>query len=133
MAASTKRFKKYQELLEYISIAARPQLKTLCHNLHSELVQLITDIAYNLLYNRTLPIEIKHRAGLRQHKQSIRKLAVRPGSLAQKQKLLRQKGHLFLPELVKPVLDHLVYPATEDADNNELRTTTVSKGDSGTQ
>ncbi len=126
MALSAKRFQKYQELLEYISIAARPQLKALCHYLHSDLVKLITDIAYNLLYNRSLPLEAEQRVSLRKHKHILRQLAIGPGSVEQKRKLLRKKGHILLPELVKPVLDKLVYG------DDQQRTNSISKSNAST-
>ena len=67
--------KSIKNCCEYITIAARPQLKVLCHNLHIDLIKLITDIAYNLLYNRSLPLEAAQRVSLRKHKHDIRQLA----------------------------------------------------------
>lgn len=119
-------FTKYKELLEYISIATRQQLKAFCHHLHVELIRLITDLTYNLLYNTKLSINAAHIPTLRRHKRTLKVIGSRTGSLNKKRKTLRQKGHLFLPQLVKPVLEQL-----ENDDND--RTGAISESDASAE
>lgn len=104
---------KFRQLFEFFSIAARPQLKAFCQHLPDALIKLFTSIAYNAIYNQQLPIgeQPRNLATLRRHKRAIKQLAHNTSSLAHKRSLLRKTGHLFLPSLINPVLDHLDAPS----------------------
>src|SRR5271156_684446 len=106
-AAKQKSVRKYWELLEYVTVASRDQLQVLCHYLKDIFVQLLTDIAFNMLYNIKMPMSEAHRENLKKHKPVIRRLADRTTSNSKKRTLLRTHGHKFLPALVTPFVDGL--------------------------
>lgn len=106
MATQVKDLKKYRQLLEYISIASRPELLAICNNLHEAVVKLLADVAFNLLYNPTIPIGASHMPNLKRHKRVIRELAARPGKVSKKRALLKTKGHVFLPSMLNALFQN---------------------------
>src|SRR6185436_4926095 len=106
--ASSSDISKFRELLEYMTIATQSQLKRICEKLHRDLVILLTNIAYQLLYSKNIALSDEHRVLLKKHKKHIKALSNKRFSLKNKRALLKNKGHLFLA----PMLDHLVAPYT---------------------
>src|SRR6185436_20697703 len=100
---------RYHELLEYLTIASKPQLTAICANLHESLLRLFTDIAFNLMYNKHMNLKVNHLEGLKKHKNAIKKLAARHRgkrlTVNGKRRLMRVHGPNILPVLAAPVLD----------------------------
>ena len=96
---------KNRELLEYISIASKRQLKNIFFRPSPVVVQLFADITYQILYNPTTVVEPQAREHLAKYKKFIRQLAAKTGvSKTEKNKIFSSKGHLFLSELAQVIL-----------------------------
>ena len=91
---------KNRELLEYISIANKHQLKSIFYKPSPTVVQLFSDISYQILFNPSVSVDPASKEYLSKYKKLIRQLAAKTGvSKTQKTKLFTGKGHLFVSEL----------------------------------
>src|SRR5271170_592956 len=98
------KFRKHLELFEFLSIAPRAQLKILCKQLPTEIVELLSNIARNILKNPSIDLNSDQKRVLKKHKRHISQLAKLGVSNKNKSKLLSQKGHIIIPHLLAPTL-----------------------------
>lgn len=85
-----------------------PKLKELAKNftpvIKAKLLRIIFELALNALHNPSLLLTPSDIQNLKVHKRHYIQLIDKKTSLRQKQLLIKKKGHLFIPVLIRIVL-----------------------------
>jgi len=112
----SKTLEKNRELIEFVSIARKHQLKELFTRPSPVVVQLFADIAYQVVYNKATTIQPEARERLSKYKKSLHQLAAKTRvTKAAKARLIASKGHLFLSDLSLVILQQTDQPTTTNA------------------
>ncbi len=75
-------------------------------DLEKDIIRVLSELSYNILYGN-IPISTKRKKALAPYKQTLVKFTRRSTRLAEKRKLLSQKGGFLLPLLV-PLITSLL-------------------------
>ena len=81
--------------------------KNLFQDIEGDIVQLVSDIVYNILYGDDIKVTPKKKQLLLKHKQSLENLSKKVTPFKEKRRIISQKGGFLLP-LLAPLAISLI-------------------------